>query len=416
MKCWTGAENGVRTESKLIVVVAGYAPSLINFREPLLRSMVAAGHRVIACAPEKDPAIERKLQDMGVDYRAIPMRRAGLTPGSDVVWLLRFHRLLRRCRPDVVFAYTAKPVIFGSLAARAAGVPAVASMITGLGYSLAGPRLLRQANRWLYRAALAGNDVVFFQNADDLQDFRSLGIVPADAERPRAIVTNGSGVDLDHYADDPLTAASAPESIVFLLIARLLRDKGIVEYVDAARRLKGRYPGARFQLVGFFDVNPAALTRQEVDAWVREGVIEFAGETTDVRPFLRNCDVYVLPSYREGTPRTVLEAMATGRPVITTDAPGCRETVAIPGDRPARSASGVLEGLNGFLVPVRNSAALAEAMERFIVAPDLIATMGRCGRDYAEQRYDVHRVNDVVLSGMNLARTTARPAPAAACS
>jgi glycosyltransferase involved in cell wall biosynthesis len=229
-------------------------------------------------------------------------------------------------------------------------------------------------------------------------------------------VTNGSGVDLDHYADDPLTAASAPESIVFLLIARLLRDKGIVEYVDAARRLKGRYPGARFQLVGFFDVNPAALTRQEVDAWVREGVIEFAGETTDVRPFLRNCDVYVLPSYREGTPRTVLEAMATGRPVITTDAPGCRETVAIPGDRPARSASGVLEGLNGFLVPVRNSAALAEAMERFIVAPDLIATMGRYGRDYAEQRYDVHRVNDVVLSGMNLARTTARPAPAAACS
>ena len=195
---------------------------------------------------------------------------------------------------------------------------------------------------------------------------------------------NGSGVNVERYSFKP----PQTETFIFLIIARLLWDKGVGEFVSAARLLKEKYPEVRWQIVGPFDNNPSAIHREDVAKWQAEGLIEYMGATEDVRPYLEKASVYVLPSYREGTPRSVLEAMAMGRPVITTDAPGCRETV--------------IDGVNGFLVPVRDKVALAEAMEKFIIDKELMAEMGRKGREIAESRYDVHKVNLSILRPMEL--------------
>jgi glycosyltransferase involved in cell wall biosynthesis len=369
-----------------VLVLASYAPSLINFRGQLIADMVAAGHEVIASAPGGEPRVAEALARRGASYLPAPIARTGLNPVLDAASIARLAALLRRLAPDLLFAYTHKPVIYGSMAARLARVPRVFPMITGLGYAFTEGRqlrrrALREITTRLYRASLRKVAGVFFQNPDDMAEFRRLAIV---TERHKLVRVNGSGVDVEHFK-----AAPPPlEGPVFLLIARLLRDKGIGEYVEAARRLRARHPAARFRLVGALDSNPAAFSADEVARWRAEGVIDYLGEAADVRPCLAESTVYVLPSYREGTPRTVLEAMACGRAVITTDAPGCRETVT--------------QGDNGFLVPVGDAGALAAAMERFILRPELALAMGARSRALAEQKYDVRRVNAVMLDAMGL--------------
>ena len=371
-----------------IAVIASYAPSLVIFRGPLLAEMVARGHTVTGYAPDPDPQLVAALAALGVQFRAYPLQRAGLNPLRDARTLAALTASLRRDRPDAALCYTIKPVIYGTLAARLAAVPRRFAMITGLGYAFTEAdtgarkrRLVEWIVRALYRLALRGCHVVFFQNPDDRGEFLRLGLV----REAQAVLVNGTGVDLDHYAP----AAPVTDGPVFLLIARLLADKGIREYVAAARILKARYPQAVFRLVGPYDPNPAAIQPDEIAAWQAEGAVEYLGETRDVRPFIAACSVYVLPSfYREGTPRTVLEALAMGRPVVTTDAPGCRETV--------------VPGANGFLVPPRDVAALAAALERFILQPGLIATMGAHSRALAVEKYDVHQVNAAMLAAMRL--------------
>lgn len=369
-----------------VVVIASLAESLLNFRGPLLAAMRASGHHVTALAPGENESVAARLGVMGVDYRPLALERTGMNPLRDLRALSQLVACLRELQPDVVFGYTIKPVIYGSLAARLAGVPRSYSMVTGLGYAFIGKglrqRLVAMLVSALYRAGLSGNAGVFFQNPDDLELFCSRRLL---GDPRKAILVNGSGIDLDRYA----TCEPVPGRPRFLLIARLLRDKGITEYVEAAGILKTRYPESSFRLLGPFDSNPAAITREEIDLWQREGNIEYLGETDDVRPYIADCSVYVLPSYREGTPRTVLEAMAMGRPVVTTDAPGCRETVR--------------EGENGFLVQVRDSISLARAMERFILEPGLCVTMGQRSRQVAVEKYDVHKVNEVMLKAMGLA-------------
>ena len=293
--------------------------------------------------------------------------------------------LYREIQPDVVLTYTIKPVIYGSLAARLAGVPRVCSMITGLGYSFGTTtwrqRALNPIVRSLFRLALARNEIVFFQNPDDLRQFVESGL----ANDHQAVLVNGSGIDLAHFSVAPLPEG-AP---VFLLSARLIWEKGVGEYVEAARTLKAEYPAARFRLLGPLDPNPAAVSRAQLDAWRAEGVIEYLGFADDVRPAIAAASVFVLPSsYREGTPRSVLEALAMGRAVITTDAPGCRETVK--------------RGENGFLVPTKDSRALADAMETFLRDPGLVRRMGARSRAIAEEKYDVHLVNQVMMRAMRL--------------
>jgi glycosyltransferase involved in cell wall biosynthesis len=380
-----GAPVVARTaEPCRVLVIGSLARSLINFRGPLLEAMVRRGHRVTACAPAAAPEIRDALQRMGVAYRHVPAAPTGMNPVRDLATFTALWRLMRDVRPDVVLSYTIKPVVYGLLAARLAGVPRRFAMITGLGYAFGEDglhaRLAGAGARGLYRLGLAGSAAVFFQNPDDHAAFARLGLLRS-AGRPIRI--NGSGVDLAHYAPAPL-----PPEPSFLLLARLLKDKGIMEYVEAARLLRTRYPRARFRLAGWFDHNPMALRRESLAAWERDGVVEYLGSLSDVRPAIAASSVYVLPSYREGTPRTVLEAMAMGRPVVTTDAPGCRETV--------------VPGRNGFLVPVKDAGALAAAMERFVAEPALVARMGAESRRMAEEKYDVHKVNGVILEAMGL--------------
>lgn len=369
-----------------IVVAGNIGQSLVNFRGPLLRTMVELGHDVVAVAPDGDTAYAQAIEELGVRYRTVPLQRAGVGLGADLRTLLGFWRLFGEERPDVFLGYTIKPVIYGNLAARLRGVPVRSALITGLGYAFGERRGLRQRAiggvvDTLYRLALAKARVVFFQNPDDRVEFLRRGFV----DEARAALVAGSGVDLTRFVSSP----PPPPPPVFLLIARLIREKGIDQYVAAARAIKARHPEARFQLLGPLDQNPSAVSPAEVEAWQREGVVEYLGETSDVRPYLERASVFVLPSYyREGTPRTALEALATGRPVVTTDAPGCRETV--------------VDGVNGFLVEPRSAASLEAALERFVQEPELVARMGAASLDLARSKYDVRLVNRAMLAHLGL--------------
>lgn len=369
-----------------VAVIAGYAPSLLNFRGPLIRALRERGHEVVAFAPEHDVETATELLKLGVRYYPVTFERNGLNPLTDLRGTRELSALLRRERPDLVFAYTVKPVVFGSFAARAAGVERIYSMVTGLGYTFTPEdrrtQVLNVLVRGLYGAALRLNRRVIFQNPDDRAVFTRGHLV----DEARTRLVNGSGVDLDHYAPAPLP----PGPPTFLLLSRLLRVKGVLEYVQAARQLTAELgPGrARFVLVGPLDTNPSGITRADLDAWQAQGVIEYLGSAQDVRPHLAACHVFVLPSYGEGVPRTTLEALATGRAVVSTDAPGCRETV--------------LEGRNGFLVPTKDPAALAAAMRRFVDEPALIRQMGEASLALARERYDVRLVNRQMLSAFEL--------------
>ncbi|MDM1695096.1 glycosyltransferase family 4 protein [Thiopseudomonas alkaliphila] len=368
------------------LLIAGFADSLIAFRKPLIQALLNQGLSVHVAAPEllENTQVMAELKQLGVTAHNIPMQRAGMNPLADLKALLALWQLMRKVKPDYVLGYTVKPVIYGSLAAWLAGVPKRFALITGLGFAFIdqeGQRSkVRAIVQRLYRMALSRCHNVFFQNPDDQALFKQLNILAPNA---KSTVVNGSGVDVAQFNVVPLPNTSAPR---FLLIGRLLGDKGVREYVQAAKLIKQQYPEAQFDLVGWIDANPNTITQPELDQWIQAGTINFLGRLSDVRPAIENCSVYVLPSYREGTPRTVLEAMAMGRAVITTDAPGCRETVT--------------EGDNGFLVPIKDAHALAEAMLKFIETPELISQMGQRSRLLAEQKYDVHIVNQQMLKGM----------------
>ena len=375
-----------------VVVVASLAFSLVNFRGALLAAMAAAGHEVIACAPEEDAAVRAALARIGVRYERIPMERAGLGLKADLATLRALDRLLRAERPDVLLAYTQKPIVYGGLASRIVKGSRFYAMVSGLGYVFTESgslrrRLLRFLVSRLYGFAIRHARAVFVFNRDDKAEMLRHHIVRPDHA---VIQVAGSGVDLAHYPHQPVPEGPP----VFLLIARLLRDKGLAEYAEAARAVRARYPGCRFRLLGPIDPNPSGISLGELNAWRDEGVIDYLGETRDVRPHLARSSVFVLPSwYREGLPRTILEAMATGRAIITTDAPGCRETVIV--------------GENGFLVPVRDGGAVAEAAMRFAEDHALAARMGRRSRELAEAHFSVERVNRLLLATMGLAENSA---------
>jgi len=372
-----------------IVVLAGLARSLINFRGPLIKSLTESGLEVHAGAPEltRSSAALEMLNGWGVICHDIPLERTGINPVGDIKCFLGLYRLMCAIKPDAVLCYTIKPVIYGITAAWMANVTKRVALITGLGYafyetiSMKG-RLVQYVAHKLYKAALSRATLIFFQNPDDEGLLRRLNIVPV---RVPSVVVNGSGIDLSHFKCAPLPTGN----VVFLLIARLLGAKGVREYVAAAREIRAKNPEVVFQLVGGIDGNPDSIDVAEVEQWQEDGVIDYLGRLDDVRPAIQDASVFVLPSYYpEGTPRTVLEAMAMGRAVITTDAPGCRETV--------------VDGDNGFLVPVKSVFELVVAMQRFIDNPELITRMGKRSRQIAEDKYDVHKVNQVMLSAMGI--------------
>ena len=366
-----------------ILVNASYAPSLVNFRGPLIAAMVAQGHTVHASAPGLTGAAADRVAALGAVPHDVPLARSGLNPVADFGYFQAVRRLIRANAIDFVLGYTIKPCIWGSLAARAERTES-ASLITGLGFAfIPGAGLLRQlvgqTSRRLYRQATAGNRVVIFQNPDDQADFIAAGAL-ADAAKARLV--SGSGVDMAHY-----TAAPLPPEARFLMISRLLGNKGVREYGEAAAVLLREGGTARFALAGFFDEGQDSILPEELERWQAAG-LDYLGPLDDVRPALAEASVYVLPSYREGTPRTVLEAMAMGRAVITTDAPGCRETVQ--------------HGKTGLLVAVKDVTGTAQAMRQLAANSAQRATMGAAGLTYCREKYAVEKVNQAMLTHLGL--------------
>jgi len=376
-------------QKKKIALIGSQAFALWNFRGPLIQEMVERNLEVYALAPDYDDETREKVRKLGAKPIQYRLSRTGLNPFRDALDFLGLIATLRRIRPDVTFSYTIKPVIYGTLAAWVVGVPRRFAMIEGLGYAFTAPgeqeelkrRVVRTIAQFLYKLALRRATKVFFLNPDDLNEFVQKRLVHSE----KAFLLGPIGVDLRAFTPAPPVS----EPITFLLAARLLREKGVLEFVEAARRIKAKYSNTRFLVLGGLDTNPGAISGEEVEGWVKEGLIEWPGHVADVRPYLAQASVFVLPSYyREGVPRSIQEAMAMARPIITTDAPGCRETV--------------IPGVNGFLVPVRDVDALVSAMERFINEPELIEKMGKESRRIAEERFDVHKINRVLLEAMGL--------------
>ena len=369
-------------------MIAGLSRSLLNFRGPFLAAIQSRGHEVIAIAPidEGTESVKSELANRSIAFESINLARGGLNPGQDLASIRQLQQAFERLRPDLVLAYTAKPVIYSGIAARRVGNIRFFPLITGLGYAFMEGgdlkrRLVRGVVEQLYRRSLAGAETVIFQNPDDELLFRERRLMPATVPSARV---NGSGVDLEAFPSQTL-----PKAPIFLMLARLVVDKGVREYVEAARIVRQRFPQAVFRLAGKLDPNPAGIQRRELKGWVATGAIEYLGEVHPVHDLLAQCRFYVLPSYREGTPRSVLEAMAISRPIITTVAPGCRETVK--------------HGVNGLLIPPRDAGALADAMIRLIESSDAeVQRMADASLALVREKFDVHKVNQRMLEIMGL--------------
>lgn len=366
-----------------IAVAANAAWNLVNFRMGVLRALVAQGHEVVAIAPE-DAAARITLEAAGCRMIALPIDSATVSPLHDLALIGRFLAILRRERPAAMLGYTIKPNVYGSVAARLLGIPTL-NNISGLGTGFMRRGMLNRIVRGLYIAGLARAHTVFFQNDDDRTLFVRQRLVRA----RQTVLLPGSGIDLSRFAPQPPRPAGEP--LRFLLVARMLWDKGVGEYVDAARAIKREHPHVRFGLLGGMSVNNrTAVPEATVRGWEAEGVVVHDGTVDDVRPAIAAADVIVLPSYREGTSRVLLEASALARPMITTDVPGCRDVVE--------------DGVAGLLCRVRDSASLADAMRRMIaLSPDQRAAMGAAARARVERDYAEERVVDIYLERLRLA-------------
>lgn len=372
---------------RTFAVVNGIGDNVVAFRGALVRELVGRGHRVIVSTPR--PAersadeVRREIEALGAECVYSPLDRTGLNPLRERAARRHYHELFAQRRPDGVFVANPKPIFHAIPAARAAGVPQRVAMVTGLGYAFISgglkARLLRLVARRLYARAMRDATRILFQNDDDRSYFEATGLLPRGAHVEKV---GGSGVDLEAF---PRVAVPAGPP-VFLMVARLLGDKGVREFAEAARLVRARRPECRFRLVGWIDANPAAIAREELDRWVREGTLEYAGRLDDVRAELAACAVFVLPSYREGAPKSTLEALATGRAIVTTDVPGCRETVE--------------PGVNGLRVPARDADALANACLALAEDPARRAAMGAASRELAERRFDARAVNAAIAAAL----------------
>lgn len=356
--------------------------TVYNFRGNLIREIVKKGYEVIVTGPDRTDI--DKIEALGARFVEIPMNKTGTSIAGDLVYCRKLCSLMRHEKPDAVLGYTVKPVVYGSIAAKLTDIPNINCMVTGGGYTFTSTtlkaKLLGMVVRMLYRIGFYCADHVIFQNPDDLEEFceRKLTV------RTKCSVVNGSGVDISAF-----NVAPYPQQMTFFMLSRLLKSKGVQEYLEAARMIKERYPSVRFCILGKYESTMQdAVEKEYIEKFISDEIVERFEETSDVRPYYQDCSVYVLPSYREGTPRTVLEAMAMGRPIITTDTQGCRETVE--------------DGVNGFLVPVKDSDALAEKMELFIYNSELVEKMGKKSRDLAMEKFDVNKVNAAMVSIMQL--------------
>lgn len=369
-----------------VVTTVNAAWNMWNFRRQLLAELLADGHRVTVLAP-RDESVE-KLVNLGCEFRPLEMDMKSLNPFAQLGLFLAIFSAFRQLKPDVVLGYTIKNNTFGSIAARLLGIPFIPN-VTGLGTAFLSGKFLQRVAHLLYRVAFAGCPVVFFQNRDDSSMFTELNLVRAE----QVEVLPGSGIDLDHFPLSPMPGQDSP--VQFLMIARLLRDKGVVEYVEAAKMVRETHPGTRFLLLGpAGSENRTAFSAEQAREWEQTHGIEYIGPSDDVRPHIEAAHCVVLPSYREGAPRTLIEAAAIGRPLIASDVPGCRDIVD--------------HGKNGQLCTVRDADSLASAMRRFLdMEPQQWAAMGQEGRDKMVREYDVALVANAYRKA--IAETCGKP-------
>ena len=383
-----------------VVVLTADANTLVYHRGDLIRDLAAHGCEVVTSAAEDYPHVRQYLAQFGVRHSPIRMVRSRVNPLYDWITWLDMFRLFKEEKPDALFAYTIKSVVYGCVVARWAGVPKIYALLPGLGFTFVKPETWKQAavqwiSKLLHRYALKRADVIFMQNRDDVRLFTDLKMLPPGVP---VHVTAGSGVNLNEYPHVPLenSAEIAEGRIRFVLVSRLLISKGVCVYADAARQIKARYPQVEFHLVGPFDPNPNRVSEEEVAGWVKDGLLTHHGMVRDVPGVLKDMHVFCLPTwYREGVPHATLEALSMGRAVITTDSVGARECIA-------------QDGGNGFLVPPKDIEAVVKAMEFFIQNSDQIARMGRASRKLAEEVFDVKIVNGIILNAMGLTTETAK--------
>lgn len=364
---------------KKILFCSVFAEALYKSRRELILEFIKLGYEVILAAPEKEDFIEKEFENMNVKYYQIKLQRTGLNPLIDFKTINEIANIISSEKPEITYAFGgAKAAIYTTIAASKEKVEKNYCMINGLGSIYRGvgfkKNLIKGVMNFLFRYSLAKSAGILFQNPDDLNAFIKMGLV----DKSKTIIVNGSGVNLEKF---PYSSV-APNSI-FLFVGRLLKDKGIYEFIEAARIIKNKYPKARFWVLGGYDTNPTALKEKEMLHWVDEGIVEYFGRKSAILPFYQECSVFVLPSYHEGTPRTSLEAMAVGRPIITTNAPGCKETV--------------VDGETGFVVPVKDSKKLAERIEYFIRNSKMNSVMGNKAFEFASAKYDVNKVNKSII-------------------
>ena len=368
-----------------ITIVLNTSWNLYNFRRGLIDALRQEGHTVTLIAPEDEYA--EKLRELGYDLVTVNMDRRGVNPIRDAAFLLRLYRIYRSLRPDLTLHFTVKPNIYGTLAASWLGITSI-NTVSGLGTVFLKKGLVSWVAQQLYRLTFRLPQRVFFHNHDDYQLFVDRGLIAAQ----KAAVIPGSGVNLQRFApkvvevDGPFT---------FLVIARLLYDKGVAEYAEAARRLQARGVEARFQLLGARDPqHPRGIPDVVIDDWIAERLVDYQGTTDDVRPYVHRADAVVLPSYREGLPRTLLEAASLGKPMITTDTPGCRHVVS--------------DGHNGLLCQARDAADLADKMQQLLqLSPEQRQQMGQAGRDRAVKCFSEQHVIDQYLLAIQTERAKA---------
>lgn len=360
----------------IVLFVGADIKYMLQFRGRIISAFRKMDYRTIVLATPVFGYDERQFVDIGVEFIRWNLSKTGLNPLADIPEVSTLWRILRATRPNIVFAHTIKPVIYAMILSKLAGAPRRVAMIPGLGYAFtSGDGLLRRVVATVaniaYSVALRSANIVLFQNPDDRVDLIKLGVLSPSAH---TAIVHGSGVDMVRFPATPPPIGP----VTFLMVARLIRDKGVYDFVEAARLVKRKIPNIRLILVGSADQNPAAVLQSEIDSWRAEGIIEVRGHLPDPQPEYAACHVFVLPSYREGTPRTNLEAMSSARAIITTDTPGCRETV--------------VDGVNGLLIPPRDPTALAEAMLSLACDPQRVQAMGVAGRRICAERFELEAV------------------------
>lgn len=364
-----------------VLINSGRTIPFFTTRRKLISSIIAKGHKVVVTGYQD--GYEKEIEELGASFILVPFNRAGFNPFKDIALIKKYYRIIRRENIDLVHSYTIKPNIYGSIAARLADLKNVFPTLNGIGYAFTGhgtkARITRFFASILYWIAFKCSKAIFFHNSDDI----NLMVNSHLTSRNKCVLTLGSGIDMDYYH-----AVEMPETISFVLISRLLKAKGIIEYIEAALRVKQIFPETEFKLVGPTDPNPTGIKLTEIQKYIDDDVINYYGNQADVRSFLRDSAVLVLPSYREGIPHTVLEAMSTGRAILTTDVPGCRETVK--------------KEENGFLVRPYCVEDLVEKMIWMIKNPEKVKEMGHKSLLIAREYFEDKKVNHIILTTMVL--------------